>query len=162
MGRVVGEDAAIAEAEVRVVIAIMKSAHREAVVLVEEEVMIATMTEGGGLEAEVLDVGVVTAEVLGEGEIEVQVGKEVRSDEQRLNSGTGKGKRQDLGGIMGEGHVGKIGKEVPRGGQRLSNGIGRKKRQNLLNTTILTLEMAGMMVAITMENNLMITRSSSR
>lgn len=167
MGRVVGEGAAIVEAEVRVVIAISKSsAHREAVVLVEEEVeevVIATMIEGEGLEAEVLDEGADTAEVLGEGEIEVQLGKEVRREEQRLNNGTGKRKRQDLGGIMAVGHVGKTGKAVLRGGQRLSNGIERKKRQILLNTIILTLTMAGMMVVITMENSLMmISRSSSR
>lgn len=166
MGRVVGEGAAIVEAEVRVVIAITKSsAHREAVVLVEEEVevVIATMIEGEGLEAEVLDEGADTAEVLGEGEIEVQLGKEVRREEQRLNNGTGKRKRQDLGGIMAVGHVGKTGKAVLRGGQRLRNGIERKKRQILLNTIILTLTMAGMMVVITMENSLMmISRSSSR
>lgn len=167
MGRVVGEGAAIVEAEVRVVIAIMKSrAHREAVVLVEEEVeevVIATMIEVGGLEAEVLDEGADRAEVLGVGEIEVQIGKEVRREEQRLNNGTEKRKRQVLGGIMVVGHVGKTGKAVLRGGQRLINGIGRKKRQILLNMIILMLIMAGMMVVITMENSLMmITRSSSR
>lgn len=166
MGRVVGVGAAIVEAEVRVVTAIMKSAHMEVVVLVEEEVeevVIVTMIEEGGLEAEVLDEGVDTAEVRGAGELEVQLGKEVRREEQRLNNGTGKRKRQDLGGIMAVVHVGKTGKVVLRGGQRLSNGIGRKKRQTLVNTIVLTLIMAGMMVVITMENSLMmITRSSSR
>lgn len=144
----------------------MMSVRLEAVVLVEEEVeevITATMIEGGDLGAEVLDEGVDTAEVPGVGEIEVQLGKEVRREEQRLSNGTGKGKRRDLGGIMAVVCVGKTGMAVLREGQRLSNGIGKKKRQNLLNTIILTLIMARVMVVITMENSLMmITRSSSR
>lgn len=58
----VGEDAAAVEAEAVVLISIvvvMRSVHMVAAVVLVEEMMtgiIATMTEAGGLEAEVLDV----------------------------------------------------------------------------------------------------------
>jgi len=79
---------------------IVRSVRKEAaVVMVVGEVMTeiaATMNGGGGLEAGVQDEAEDEAEAQGNREIGARLGKTVLREEQRLNSGIGKGNKQNL------------------------------------------------------------------